>query len=187
MHSDKNVTKLLLELNSGREEIFDQLFTLVYDQMKEIARIEYSKEFNNITLQKTGLVHEAYLRLVDQLKVDFNDRKHFYAIAARCMRQILVDEARKRTADKRGGSSKDVTLLDHHNTRKSSIKNNLEIDKHLNELEVVDPRMAQVIEMRFFAGLKNADIAELLEVSKKTVSRDWTHAKGWLYNRIKKG
>ncbi len=86
MKPDKNVTELLLELNSGGDEIFDQLFTLVYDQMKEIAKIEYKKEFNDITLQKTGLVHEAYLRLVNQLNVEFNDRKHFYSIAARCMR-----------------------------------------------------------------------------------------------------
>ena len=186
MHSDKNVTELLLELNSGRDEVFDQLFTLVYDQMKELAKIEYSKEFNDITLQKTGLVHEAYLRLVDQLNVEFNDRKHFYSIAARCMRQILVDEARKRKAEKRGGDSFNITLQDHHSKEEVLVENNLEIDKYLDELEKLDPRMAQVIEMRFFAGLKNLEIAELLEVSVKTVVRDWTHGKGWLYNRIKK-
>lgn len=187
MKPDKNVTELLLELNAGGDEIFDQLFALVYDQMKEIAKIEYSKEFNDITLQKTGLVHEAYLRLVDQLNVAFNDRKHFYSIAARCMRQILVDEARKRKADKRGGDNFDVTLQDHHSKVEFLAENNLDIDKYLDELERLDPRMAQVIEMRFFAGLKNFEIAELLEISEKTVTRDWTHGKGWLYNRIKKG
>ena len=184
MASQKDITELLIDVRTGEKNALEQLFSVVYDKLLLLAGTQLGKEYHQITYQQTELVHEAFMKMVDQERIAANDRTHFYAIASRCMRQILVDHARKKHAEKRGGNQFDVTFneANHHDEDARRV---IEIDRVLEDLKKVDERMAQVVEYRFFGGLTNAQIAEILDVSEKTVTRDWQHAKGWLYNRIK--
>lgn len=179
------VTELLIDLRQGERTAIDRLFPLVYETMKDLARLQISKEYDEITLKQTELVHEVFLKMVDQTRIQAQDRNHFYAIASRCMRQILVDQARKRKAEKRGGDQHSVTFDESRAVPETSYQNLIEIDRHLDELKHFDERMANIVELRFFGGLPNASIAEVLGISEKTVIRDWMHAKGWLYKRIR--
>lgn len=181
-----DVTELLINLRGGDNDAIDNLFPKVYEEMRSIAGAQLNKNFDSVTFQQTELVHEVFMKMVDQTRIEATDRNHFYNIAARCMRQILVDHARKKHADKRGGKNYRVTLDSAKLSDDEHLEHIIEIDRYLEELKRFDERMAKVVELKFFGGLSNHNISDILDVSTKTVSRDWSHARGWLYKKIKK-
>ena len=179
------VTQLLLRLKEGEEDVHEQLYPLIYDELKGLAYAQMSRQAPDHTLSKTELVHEAYLKMIDQSQIDFNDKSHFMAIASRCMRQILIDYARKKHAKKRGGKEKDVTYLDHLFKAQNQKSDELVgIDEALNKLEELNPRLVKVVEMRFFGEMTISQTAEALNISESTVKRDWMKARGWLYKEL---
>jgi RNA polymerase sigma factor (TIGR02999 family) len=179
------VTELLLELRHGQTGAMDRLFPLVYEELRRIARRALRGERTGHTLGTTGLVHEAYIRLADQTRLESNDRAHFYGIAARAMRRILVDHARRHRAAKRGGADRQMIALDEAllgvEERAEAL---LALDEALSELEGVDPRLGQVVQCRFFGGLTEEETGEVLGVTARTVRRDWLKAKGWLHRHL---
>lgn len=185
MGNKANITQLLLTVNRGDPDAYNKLFEIVYDELRRIANEQLNYEYSDHTLSKTELVHEAYIKLVDQAKIDFNDRTHFYAIAARSMRQLLVDYARKKKAEKRGGGAKPLPLDENILHIKKHAKNIIELDEHLDQLSELDERLGQIVELRFFAGLSIKETAKMLDLSASTVNRDWAKARGWLYQRLK--
>lgn len=185
MSAEKSeVTQLLVDIGEGNQQAYRDLFPLVYSKLKEIAFSQLKREYQKHTLSRTELVHEAYMKLIDQTRIDYNDRNHFYAIAARSMRQILVDYARKKKAQKRGGDQRDLTLDESSINIQQHADQIVELDELLNELSELNERLAQIVEMRFFAGLSIEDTAEMLDISTSTVNRDWAKARGWLYQRM---
>lgn len=178
------ITQLLNEVSSGDKEAYNKLYPLVYKKLKRIARRQLGNEFGSRTLSNTGLVHEAYEKLIDQDTVNYNGRTHFYAISARSMRQILVDYARKRTAQKRGGVNHKITLDEERLSLDSHAKTIIEIDHLMDELKSFDERMYHIVELRFFGGLSIDDTAENLGISPSTVNREWIKARGWFYKKI---
>jgi RNA polymerase sigma factor (TIGR02999 family) len=163
----------------------DRLFPLVYQELRRVAHRAVRGERSGHTLGTTGLVHEAYLRLVDQTRIEYRDRGHFFGIAARAMRQILVDYARRHQAGKRGGSQRPITLDDAMLGIEDRAEALLGLDEALTELESLDPRLGQVVQCRFFGGLTEEETGETLGVTARTVRRDWLKAKGWLYHRLR--
>lgn len=186
MRDKSEITQLLVEVNEGSDEAYEELFPLVYNELKRIAGSELKSERNDITISETELVHEVYLKMVDQTNIKATDKNHFMAIAARCMRQILVDHARKKNAEKRGGEHQDVTYIDELlKVRRESVKI-IDLDEKLNELAQLDERMAQVVTLRFFGQMTVHATADALNISERTVKRDWAKARGWLYKELKK-
>lgn len=186
MSADKSeVTQLLVDIGEGSQEAYRDLFPLVYNKLKEIAFSQLRREYHEHTFSRTELVHEAYMKLVDQTRIDYNDRTHFYAIAARSMRQILVDYARKKKAQKRGGDQRDLTLDEESIDFNQHASQIIELDSLLEELIELDERIGKLVELRFFAGLSIEDAAEMLEISTSTANRDWAKARGWLYRRLR--
>lgn len=184
--ADKSeVTQLLIKAREGKQEAYDKLFPLVYEELKRIARIQLNREYGNHTLSKTELVHEVYLKLVDQTRIDWEDRTHFFAIAARSMRQILVDHARKKKAQKRGGDQTHITLEEDEINIREHAEQIVALDELLDQLSELDERMANTVELRFFGGMSIEETAGLLDVSTSTVDRDWQKARGWLYQRLR--
>jgi RNA polymerase sigma factor (TIGR02999 family) len=185
MSNPEDITRILQDWGKGRDGAQERLFLAVYDELRRVARQYLRRESADQTLQPTELVHEAYMRLVDQTRVTWQNRAHFFGIAAQQMRRILVDRARARKAGKRGG---DVSLLifddSHAAPQGQPTVDLLALDEALERLAQVDERKARVVEMRFFAGLKEEEIAECLNVSTKTVERDWQMAKLWLYSEL---
>ncbi len=181
---NKEVTELLHQVRDGKTTAMEKLFALVYDKLRLLAQAQLNKEHYQVTFQQTELVHEAFIKMVGQQSLTAVDRNHFYNIASRCMRQILVDHARKKKSEKRGGDQFDKTF-DEDNDLSIQAHRVLEIDRLLEDLNKFDERAAKVVELKFFGGLKNAQISEILDVSEKTVTRDWQHAKGWLFQKIK--
>lgn len=181
----KEVSGLLAEWSNGNSAARDELMPLVYDQLRRLAQKHMGREDNGHSLQATALVNEAYLRLVDQRKVRWENRAHFFALASRMMRRILVDYARKRRFAKRGGGARKVSLEDAMIVSKERAEDVVALDEALTRFAVIDPRKAHVVELRFFAGLTNEEIAEVLKVSPVTVRRDWNSAKAWLYRAIR--
>jgi RNA polymerase sigma factor (TIGR02999 family) len=183
MSNPEDITRILQDWGEGRADAQERLFLAVYDELRRVARNYLRRESHDQTLQPTELVHEAYMRLVDQTRVTWQNRAHFFGIAAQQMRRILVDRARARKADKRGG---DISLLafDESHAAPQGQVDLLALDGALERLAKVDERKARVVEMRFFAGLKEEEIAECLHVSTKTVERDWQMAKLWLYREL---
>lgn len=179
------ITQLLLKASKGKEDAYEKLFPLVYDELKRIARIQLNREYGNHTLSKTELVHEVYLKLIDQTRIDWKDRTHFYAISARSMRQILVDHARKKKAQKRGGDKTHVSLEEDEIDIRKHAEQIVELDELLKQLADLDERMAKTVELRFFGGMSIEETAEFLEISTSTVDRDWQKARGWLYQRLR--
>lgn len=174
------VTSVLKAWSSGRTAALDRLMPLVHAELMKLARAYMRRERGNHTLQATGLVNEAYLRLVDQRDVTWQDRRHFYGIAARCMRRVLVDYARQRAADKRGGDATLVDLDEASDRSAPSPFDALALDLALERLAQLDPRQAEIVELRYFAGLSIAETAEHLGISPATVKRDWESARVWL-------
>ena len=178
------VTRLLADVSAGRAGAADELYAVLYRELRGLAARLLKGERADHTLQTTALVNEAYLRLVDQRKVRWENRAHFFALASRMMRRILVDYARKRRFAKRGGGARKISLEDVMIISKEKAKDVVALDEALTRLAVVDPRKTHVVELRFFAGLTIEEIAEVLKVSPVTVRRDWSSAKAWLYRAI---
>ena len=179
-----DVTQLLQQWQRGDPGAMDRLLPLVYDELRRVARARLRSERDTHTLQATALVHEAYLRLVGAGRPTAQNRAHFFAIAARLMRQILVDHARRRRARKRGGGETAITLPEWVRTPEIDVVDLLALDQALVELTAMDPRLTQVVELRFFAGLTIDETSEALTVSAVTVERDWMVAKAWLHERL---
>ncbi len=187
------VTEILNGLQGGTLDDVAQaedLLPLVYDELRRLARAYLRRERSDHTLEPTALVHEAYLRLVDQDRLEWQGRSHFFAVGAQMMRRLLVDHARKRGRVKRGGEWQQVTLghaatplfgreLDHDEL--------LALDQAIDRLNQLDTRQAQIVELRFFAGLEVAEVAELIGVSKRTIEGNWTHARAWLRRELAAG
>lgn len=190
MPGSGDVTRLLQEWRNGSQEALDRLIPLVYAELRTLAARYLSRERQDHTLQTTALVHEAYVKLIDQHSVDWQNRAHFFGIAANLMRRILVDDARHRRRHKRGDGVRPAALdevpvaavdppLDAVDT--------IALDRALTELEKLDPLQARLVELRFFGGLTVEEAAAVLEVSPSTVKREWAIAKGWLYRALKGG
>jgi RNA polymerase sigma factor (TIGR02999 family) len=180
----KDVTALLLEWGSGNREALDRLMPLVYDELHELAARHLRREWAALTLQSTALVHEAYLKLVDQKRAQWQDRDHFFAVASQMIRRILVNHARSRNSAKRGGSQPTL-LLDESIARAESREVNLEaLDDALNTLEHLDPLQARIVELRFFSGLSIESTAQYLGISPATVKRNWAVARAWLFREL---
>jgi len=177
-----DVTQLLIAWGHGDEAAGNQLIPLVYGQLRRIARNRLRNEFVSQTLQSTDLINEAYLRLVAQ-SVDWQSRAHFYGIAARLMRQILVDKARTRHALKRGGDQEQISLADADGEQKQGT-DLLALNEALETLAKVDPHRSQIVELRFFGGLTIEETAEVMGVSTPTVQRHWRAARAWLQTEL---
>jgi RNA polymerase sigma factor (TIGR02999 family) len=176
----ESITGQLLALRGGGAEARERLFTSVYDQLKSIARRQLRLGGRTPTLGATALVHEAYLRLIDQTRTDWKDRGHFFAVAARAMRQITIDQARRRGAAKRGDGSVRVTLEPELAGASAPLDDVLAVDAALERLAAVSPRLVETVELLFFAGLTVDEAAEALSSSPSTVKRDWRKAKALL-------
>lgn len=183
-HPTEEITQLLLAWGKGDEGAFDRLMPLVYDEMRKIARRYMSRQRPDHTLQTTALVNEAYLRLIDSSKVQWQNRAHFYAISAQLMRRILVDFARARTNQKRGGGVQKVVLDEALTITSEPGADLIALDDALNELAKLDRRQSQIVELRYFGGLSEDETAEILDISARTVRRDWSLARAWLYRQL---
>lgn len=178
-----NVTVLLNDLNNGDETAPERLLPLVYDDLRRLARAYFANEKQEHTLQATALVHEAYIRLVNWENVSWQNRAHFFAVAADVMRKILIDHARRKNAQKREGGQK--ILIDEAVSFSSEKELDLlKLDEALQALEKLDKRQARIVELRFFGGLSIEETAYVLKVSETTVKRDWTFAKAWFQREL---
>lgn len=182
--SPTNVTEMLLEWRGGNEEALQQLMPLVYDELRRLANRYMRRERQEHTLQATALVNEAYIRLVD-MKVSWQDRAHFFAVAARLMRRLLVDHARAHHRAKREGEAAKISLEDAAEVSSSPALNVLAVDEALTRLAEFDPRKSEILELRYFGGLNNEEVAEALNISRATVQRDLRLAKAWLNRELK--
>ena len=179
-----DVTRLLEAWSDGSQEALEELLPLVYQELKRMAKSYMSSQPSGHTLQTTALIHEAYLKLANQKAKNWENRTHFFAVAAKAMRQILVDHARTRQREKRGGKTQ-IISLDHvaeiSDQRSAEI---IALDEALQELEKLDERKSRVVELRYFAGLNEDETATVLKVSRQTVQRDWGFAKSWLFREL---
>jgi RNA polymerase sigma factor (TIGR02999 family) len=182
--SDGDVTRLLRVWRAGDPAALDALVPQVYKELQRLAHFQLRSERPNHTLQSTALVHEAYARLVGQDGLEFQNRAHFFAIAAQLMRQILVDYARRHRAEKRGGGVCLLTLDDAMALPQRKDLDVVALDDALNELAKIDERQSRVVELRFFAGLSLEETASALEIGPATVQRDWTMARAWLHREL---
>jgi RNA polymerase sigma factor (TIGR02999 family) len=185
MGTSPDITRLLQTWRDGDATALEELTPLVYDELRRIARQHMRREQPGRTLQPTALVNEAYLRLVDAQGIDWRDRTHFFAVASRLMRRVLVDAARARLADKRGGGVSRAVFSEALDAAAERGVDLLALDDALEALGSAHPRKARVVEMRFFGGLGAGEIATMLEVSTDTVTRDWTFAKAWLKAQLR--
>ena len=181
------VSALLVQWRGGDESALDRLMPLIYDELHQLARRHLRGERANHTLQTTALVHEAYLRLVDQKAVDWQNRAQFFGIAARMMRRILINYAQERHAKKRQGAAIRVSLDDAVNFFEERDLDLAALDQALTELAGLDPQQAQVVELRFFGGLTIEEVSEVLEISPATTKREWDSAKLWLRRQLGSG
>ena len=180
---DTPVTQLLHAWREGDPDALERLTPLVYQELRRLAGYQIRGERSGHVLQTTALVHEAYLRLVD-LELGFNDRVHFFAMASRLMRRVLVDLARERRAAKRGGDAVVLEIDEEHHVGSTPRSDILDLDRAIDDLASRDPRKARAVELKFFAGLTLAETAEVLEISHATVERDLKMAKAWLTRRL---
>jgi RNA polymerase sigma-70 factor, ECF subfamily len=183
--SPEEVTQLLGAWSEGDPAALDRLMPLVYAELRRMARRHMGPERPGHTLQTTALVHEAYLRLVNQDRVRWKDRAHFFAIAAQVMRRILVDHARKRRNPKRGGNATRLSLEQGATVSRERAAEVVALDDALNSLAAVDDRKSRVVELRFFGGMSIDETAQVLGVSPGTVMREWTLAKAWLQREVR--
>jgi RNA polymerase sigma factor (TIGR02999 family) len=182
--SQQEVTELLLDWGGGDRAALDKLLPLVYEELRRMAHRYMNRERLGHTLQTTSLVNEAYLKLCDQTRVRWQNRAHFFAIAAQTMRRILVDHARAQGRAKRGGGVPARSLDEGAHLSPSKAAELIALDDALNSLAQLDERRSRVVELRFFGGLSNEEIAEVLDISPNTVTRDWNMAKAWLYKEV---
>jgi len=179
----KDLTLLLSELSKGNKNVINEIFPVVYKELKKISSKYLNEEYRKNTMQTTELVHEAYIKLIGSKNITWQSKAHFFGIAAKTMRQILVDHARHRKALKRGGGDINITLGE-----TSVIVNEsdqiIALDDALQRLEKVEERTSKIVELRYFSGLSIEETAEVLSISPATVKRDWTFAKAWLYREL---
>jgi RNA polymerase sigma factor (TIGR02999 family) len=178
-----SITQLLADLRSGKREAFDQILPLVYDELRRAARRELAIRPSD-SLSTTALVHELYLKFSRADRADWHNRAHFLGVASVAMRHILVDRARRRRAEKRGGPHRHVTLDDEVSAADSQAESLLELHEALDRLAVIDERLARVVECRFFGGMTEQETAEALGIAVRTVRRDWIKARGLLYQAL---
>lgn len=178
------ITQLLAEWSGGNQAALDELYPLVYEELHRLARRYMSRERKGHTLQTTALINEAYVRLVDQKNVHWANRSHFFAISAQIMRRILIDHARRHAYAKRGGGAQQVSLEEAATVARDQSAELLRLDEALKSLSEMDSRRGQVVELRYFGGLNNEEIAGVLNVSENTVTRDWNMARAWLYQQL---
>jgi RNA polymerase sigma-70 factor, ECF subfamily len=183
----EELTQLLLEYRNGDRSAFDRMVPLVYPDLRRIARAHMRRLPSGQTLNTDGLVHEAWLKMVDPSRVDWQDRAHFLAVAARAMRQVVIDYARRRRATKRGGGAPLLELDESHLAVSDQADWVLTIDQALQRLGAHNPRFVQVFECRFFAGLSEEETAEAMGVSLRTAQRDWLRARAWLREELRAG
>jgi RNA polymerase sigma-70 factor, ECF subfamily len=181
---EHEITQLLAEWREGNQAALDDLYPLVYDELHRLARRYMSRERKGHTLQTTALINEAYVRLVDQRNVQWANRSHFFAISAQIMRRILIDHARRQTYAKRGGGARQVSLEETAIVVQGDLSEFLRLDEALKALAELDPRRSQVVELKYFGGLNNDEIAGVLKISKNTVIRDWNMARAWLHHQL---
>lgn len=182
--SPTDVTQLLVDWGKGNSGALEQLTPLVYSELRRLAASYLRRERSDHTLQSTALVHEAYLRLIDQNSVNWQSRAHFFGIAARMIRRILVDHARSHQAQKRGGAAEKLALDEALAVPGQGDTDLVRLDEALKTLAEMDPQQARVIELRFFTGLSIDETAEALGISPATVKRDWVTAKAWLFREL---
>jgi RNA polymerase sigma factor (TIGR02999 family) len=180
----REITDLLLRLRGGDADVEARLYDLVYADLRGLAHAQLRRERPGHTLGTTGLVHETYLRLVDQTRVEWRDRAHFFGAAAVAMRRILVDYARRNRAARRGGGAEHVPLAD---DAPAAVRGEelLALDEALDRLAAVDQRLSEVVVCRYFGGLTEEETADVLGVTQRTVQRDWVKARGWLYQELR--
>ena len=183
--TQQQITERLIAWNSGDAGALDDVIRAVYQELRRMADHYLRLERPGHTLQPTALVHEAYLRLIDQTQVNWQNRAHFFGVAAQMMRRILVDHARTKQRDKRGGPARKLSLDEVMDVSKGRAADLVALDEALESLTEIDPRKSRVVELRFFGGLSVEETAEVLEVSPQTVMRDWKLAKAWLYQEMK--
>jgi RNA polymerase sigma factor (TIGR02999 family) len=187
MSSDTDITGLLVDWNNGDKSAMERLLPLVEKELHRLARAYMRREDPNHTLQPTALINETYLRLVDQRKVQWQNRAHFFGIAAQIMRRILLNHARDQNRQKRGGKAIHVSLSEALIVAGEKDREIIALNDALDRLEAVDERKARVVELRFFGGLTVEEVAEVLKVSTVTVLRDWAFAKAWLSREMQNG
>jgi RNA polymerase sigma-70 factor, ECF subfamily len=180
----QEITQLLFDWSQGDKAALDQLVPLVYPELRRLAKRRMNRENPGHTLQTSALINEAYLKLVDQQNVQWQDRAHFFAVAAQIMRHILVDHARRHAYDKRGGAAQHVPLDEAAIVREERAAQLVALDEALNALTSLDSRKGEIIELRFFGGLSAEEIAEVMKISPSTVQREWRAAKAWLHHTM---
>src|SRR5262245_10352485 len=185
--SSQEVTRLLLAWRGGDQEALERLTPLVYGELRRMARRFMRRERPDHTLQTSALVNEAYLRLIDYRQVDWQNRAHFFGIAAQMMRQILIDHARSHARAKRGGALRQVSFEETAVVSKQRAAELIALDDALNDLAAFDLSKSQIVELRFFGGLTNEEVGEVMGMSLRTVEREWRKAKAWLRRAISKG
>ena len=183
--SPQQVTQLLIDWRNGDRDALDQLMPLVYDELRRIAKRSRRAHPSGNTLQTTDLINEAYLKLAGKSGIDWQDRVHFFAVAARVMRYLLIDNVRAKQSAKRGGGSVQISLDEVALISPERSREILALDEALERLAAMDERKSRIIEMRYFAGMNIEEVAEVLNVSEVTVKREWTRAKAWLYRELK--
>ncbi|MFN0086740.1 MAG: sigma-70 family RNA polymerase sigma factor [Blastocatellia bacterium] len=183
---EENITQLLLKWNAGDQAALDQLMPLVYDELRKLARSFIRRHGPQMSLQPTALVNEAYLRLVNQRHVSWQNRAQFFGLAAKLMRNMLVDHIRERRAQKRGGGERHLSLAyaDQETRKPPQTLDLLALDEALTRLAELSPQQARIIELRFFAGLTIQEATEVLGVSHATVEREWSAARAWLFTEL---
>lgn len=177
------VTKLLEDYTNGNRAVLDNLLPLVYNELRRLAHSYLTRERQDLTLQTTALVHEAYLKLIDQHSVNFQNRAQFFALSAQAMRRILLDNARRHNAEKRGNGLK-ISFEDVAEVSTEANSNLIVLDMALKELAKFDADQAKIVELRYFGGLTIEETAEVMNVSPATIKREWTMARAWLYERV---
>lgn len=188
MPDGSDITQLLRQLRTGGSEAAGKLFPLIYGELRHIANVQMARERRGHTLQATAVVHEAYMRMAGGQKIEWNDRAHFFAFAARTMRQVLMDYARQRKAGKRGGEgAHKVNLESELLIGDDRLEDVIALDDLLNRLAAMDPDQARIVELRFFGGLTVEETAEAMGISPRTVKREWQMAKAWLDRELAAG
>ena len=182
--SSDSVTRLLLDWSEGDEGARDEMLPLVYGELRRLAALYLLRERRGHTLQPTALVHEAYLRLIDQRHVNWKNRAQFVGLAAVMMRRILVNHARDRAAEKRGGDMQKVPLSDVDEPGTPQDVDLIVLHDALDQLGAIDPRKSRIVELKFFGGLTTNEIAEVLQLSPATIERDWSFARAWLFDAV---
>lgn len=180
------ITRLLDDYSNGNRAVLDQLLPVVYNELRRLAHSYLTRERKDLTLQTTALVHEAYIKLIDQHSVNFQNRAQFFALSAQAMRRILLDNARRHQAEKRGSGSK-LLFEEIGDVAVEANENLLLLDLALQELETFDEQQAKIIELRYFGGMTIEETAEVLKISPATVKREWTLARAWLYDKVNRG